>query len=288
MSTTFLPPAWQGTSLDSPITKVVVPLIAVYGDELYPSGTACIIAPWLAVTARHVVEDQFEHFVGHPPNKADNAVHETLTYVTPGNGQPAIPFFVSRTWYLEPYDIAVLLLTPASAMNHQHVWDRPRLSLLPPPEGSTVFAFGYPNSKAENVRGEASILNLDATTTTGTVLEVHHERRDTFRLPFPCFRTNARFDGAMSGGPVFDANGHVCGLICSNLPPDTPGGEHTSYVASLWPLLAIHIDAPWVRYQAGESYTMYEYAEAGIIDTIGLNHIKLERHATGNKVTCRY
>lgn len=287
MSTTFVPPMWRGTSLDSPITKVSIPLLAVYGSEIYPSGTACIIAPWLAVTARHVVEDQFARFVGRPPQRSDNAAHETLTYVNPGSGQPAIPFFVTRTWYLEPYDIAVLLLAPASAMNPQHVWDRPRLSLLPPPEGSRVFAFGYPNSRVESVRGEAPTLNLDATTTTGTVLEVHHERRDLVRLPFPCFRTDARFDGGMSGGPVFNENGEVCGLVCSSLPPDATGGEHTSYVASLWPLLAVQVDAPWDRYQAGASYPMYEYAEAGVIETVDLDHFKLERHATGNKLVCR-
>src|SRR5262245_1138172 len=112
MSTAFVPPTWQGTSLDSPITKVAIPLIAVREDDIYPSGTACIIAPWLAVTARHVVEDQFERYVGRLPDGSDEAAHETLTYINPGNGQPAIPLFVSRTWYLNPYDIAILLLAP--------------------------------------------------------------------------------------------------------------------------------------------------------------------------------
>ncbi len=129
---------------------------------------------------------------------------------------------------------------------------------------------------------------MDATTTTGTVLEVHHERRDSARLPFPCFRTDARFDGGMSGAPVFDENGHVCGVICSNLPPAAPDGEHVSYVSTLWPLLAIPIDAPWDRYPAGTRYPLYEYAAAGILDTVGLEHVALEKRPEGDRVICRY
>jgi hypothetical protein len=37
--------------------------------------------------------------------------------------------YIQRTWYREPYDIAVLLLGPASEMNPDHVWDVPVLSL---------------------------------------------------------------------------------------------------------------------------------------------------------------
>lgn len=107
-------PIWRGTSLESPITKVAIPLVAAVGSEFYPSGTACIIAPWLAITARHVVEDHFERFLGRRPNNTDEASHITVTYVASGGGQPVIPLFVQRTWYLEPYDIAVLYFPDSS------------------------------------------------------------------------------------------------------------------------------------------------------------------------------
>lgn len=55
-------PTWRGTPLDSPITKVSLPLIAAKDGDFYPSGTACLIAPWLAITARHVVDDHFERY----------------------------------------------------------------------------------------------------------------------------------------------------------------------------------------------------------------------------------
>jgi hypothetical protein len=54
-------------------------------------------------------------------------------------------------------------------------------------------------------------LTTNPYTPTGKVQEVHDERRDSGRLSFPCFRTNARYDPAMSGGPVFAEDGHLCG-----------------------------------------------------------------------------
>lgn len=288
MQDSFAIPSWEGTSLDSPITKVAIPLIAIRDGITYPSGTACVIAPWLAITARHVVEDHFKYFADRFPNQSDTATHHTLTYLNPGGGHGAIPLFVQRTWYLPPYDIAVLWLWPASEMDPKHVWDCARLSLLPPEIGSRVFAFGYPNSRSDKVVEGKIELRMDATTSTGTIKEVHHERRDAVMYPFPCFHTNARFDGGMNGGPVFNQEGNICGLVCGSLPAESPEIDHTSYVSSLWPLLAIQIDAPWDRYAAGTKYPLYEYAQERIVDVIGLEHFSVDKEPEGSKLSIYY
>jgi hypothetical protein len=120
------------------------------------------------------------------------------------------------------------------------------------------------------------------------VIEVHHERRDTVRLPVPCFQTNARFDGGMSGAPVFNEQGQVCGLVCSSLPPTTSDEDHCSYVSSLWPLLTIDIDAPWDRYPAGTRYPLFEYAQANIMNTVGLDKFGIEKRPEGYELSCGY
>jgi hypothetical protein len=43
----------------------------------------------------------------------------------------------------------------------------------------------------------------------------------------------------MSGGPVFNSTGRICGLVSSNMPPDTPEGDHSSYVSLIWPVLGL-------------------------------------------------
>jgi hypothetical protein len=89
---------------------------------------------------------------------------------------------------------------------------------------------------------------------TGEVIEVHPIRRDSSQYPFPCFRINARIDGAMSGGPVFNETGELVGLNCGTLAGDLDA-EQVSYATTLWPLLRILVtfnpsggDAPIQQY----------------------------------------
>jgi hypothetical protein len=85
-------------------------------------------------------------------------------------------------------------------------------------------------------------------------------------LPFPCFRVGARFDGGMSGGPVMNDRGRLCGIVCSNMPPSDEGGMHDSFVSTLSPVLGVAIDAPWNAARDRASYPLIEYATARIID----------------------
>ena len=41
---------------------------------------------------------------------------------------------------------------------------------------------------------------------------------------------------------MFNAAGHLCGMICSALPPTSDDEEHVSYVVSVWPAMAIMIE----------------------------------------------
>ena len=77
-------------------------------------------------------------------------------------------------------------------------------------------------------------------------------------MPFPCFRTNARFDGGMSGGPVFNASGRVCGLVCSTYPPFSEDEEHASYATLVWPAFAIPVDLDRVGHPRAERYLAFD------------------------------
>ena len=175
-----------------------------------------------------------------------NIGFELLLFFTQEKGTRTLPVKVIRMWRAAPLDLAVLGLGGGSDLPPDHRWKVPAISLLPPRRGTEVLAFGFPRSTIElEAPGGAPTLTLDPSTSVGEVVEIHHEFRDSGLLPFPCFRTNARFDGGMSSRPVINnSTGRVCGVICSTLPGVDDDDEHVSHVSTLWPIVVTPINAP--------------------------------------------
>jgi hypothetical protein len=239
-------------------------------DNYYASGTAIIIGNNLAITAQHVISDFFAYFEGHQldalPNSEIPGTFYMQVFQILNEGKSGLIWNVTRLWSCNFTDIAVLRLTPFSKDAVNYKWRLPILELIPPSVGDRVSAFGYRNARVSQLQGSIT-WKVDPKTSIGEVKEVHGEKRDICRLPFPCFQTNARYDGAMSGGPVFNDNGHLCGIICSNLPPssDSQEEDHASYVTSLWPLMGLKIDMDRKGHPTGVKYPILELARDGII-----------------------
>lgn len=97
-----------------------------------------------------------------------------------------------------------------------------------PPVGEQCAAFGYHSgvwSFADGVHN----LTHDFSITIGDIEEIYVPRRDSVMLSFPCFKTNARFNPGMSGGPVIGPRGKVIGLVCSSYEV-APNEQEISYV----------------------------------------------------------
>ncbi len=174
-------------------------------------------------------------------------------------------------------------LTPITKSTQEYKWRLPIIDLIPPKAGERVSAFGYRNQKIEKKNNEIR-WTVDSKTSVGEVIEIHDQKRDATRLSFPCFQTNARYDGAMSGGPVFNNNGRLCGIICSNLPPFEGSEEHVSYVTSLWPIMGTKIDMSRKGYPQNLKYPMLELARDGFIKAEGWDKVALFFDEKGNIV----
>ena len=238
-------PTFARAHRDHPLYGLVGPLVAIHrGREERMHGTAFLIAPGLAVTAAHVVIDYLEAFqkfnLSH--GKGDHRGQLSFNMVIPllrADGTHC-PLRVIHISFSLPGDFAILHLDRPKDGDWSSLTPFPTLQLGPPNEQSHIQAFGFPSGKV--TKGADGIANLHTwpRLSVGSVLEIHDRKRDGVTLNFPCFRTNARFDGGMSGAPIINNAGNVCGMVCKSydLLADE---EPISYGATLWPIAGIKL-----------------------------------------------
>lgn len=264
------------TSIDQIVHEVASPLIAHHmaSGEIYACGTAFIIGPGLALTAYHVIEDFVHRFErADAINSSINVSFELLMYLTLNEGNDIMPIKVLKIWRNSPLDMAVLAFAVPTDWPDSHVWKAPRLQLLPPKPGESIAGFGFATPKVSQAQDDIPEIDLSSRTTTGTVVEIHHQSRDKARLSFPCFRVDARFDGSMSGGPIFNSAGNLCGLICSSLPATEEHPEHISYACTLWPILGTLVDACEFSTAIEDQYPLAELFDCGKLHAVDRSSI---------------
>lgn len=260
-------------------------------DNFLASGTAVIIAPNLACTARHVVEDFFEKFLninkddmyrgrGDLHNKLANSDVRLVALQYQNDGNEVNIWRVQQIFFCLLTDIVFLYLLPSNdSADSYKKWFPCKINLFPPKIGENIYGFGFRSSNLSLISNTEKEMTLkwddQPSTTTGQVIDYHPQQRDSSRLTFPCFQTNARFDGGMSGGPVFNELGQLCGLICSSLPAMNDDEEHVSYVALIWPSLIAQITIPYKQLIGHVPYPLLDLARIGIITAIGFERVTL-------------
>ena len=247
------------TPLPSPITEFALQITSnLDGNDHYACGTAVPIAPHLAISALHVFEDHWTRHQSGPLPMDGEAAGQFTFVLAQAVGNQLNLWSVTRLWVTALTDIVLMRLTPISAGAGQHKFRHLSLDLAPPRVGERVQGFGYADSLA-TVDGPKTLrLTQRSMTTHGTVVEVFHQQRDAVKMPFPCFRTDAQFDGGMSGGPLFNQAGSLCGLICSTYPAFSADEDHAWYAVSLWPAMATPIDLDRRGHPQGVWYRTFD------------------------------
>ena len=245
-------------------------------DKVYVSGSCFRIAKNLYVTARHVITDYLDRF-----GVIDGVASFEIWAVHIKKGPDYSVWVVDRLWICPLSDLAVLHTKPyndVAAKDSDLICVG--LELRPPNVAERIVGFGHHSPTGQIRYGENGTRHIEVNAfgavTVGEVREVHHEKRDSARLAFPCYQVNTRFDGGMSGGPVLSDRGKVCGVICSNLPPDKGESEHVSYVATLWPLMATMINIDTSGREVETPYPLIELARKGIIAADGWEKVSIQ------------
>lgn len=254
-----------------PMFEVVLPLCARDNDGgFFASGSAVFVAPGIAVTALHVIKDYSDRLDGVTLNASIAAEEVSFRYSVFArqmvDGSPIIWRAISMT-AADPLDIAILHLERADNTPPNTSWPVPTIQFKPPAIDSDVFAVGFPKQSVIEYAPGKLKWDAEAFLAVGAVDEIHLQYRDTSRLKFPCFRTNARFDGGMSGGPVVTQGGEICGVICSNMEFYHSGEEHISYVSLLWPTLGLRIPTPAFLPSTQDNYTLRSLFELGHVSS---------------------
>jgi trypsin-like peptidase len=284
---------FENSSYDLPIFDVVFSVGGFTKDKFYVSGTAVVVAPFLAITAKHVVEDYMNRILGmdiykgtqNVSSKTVEAHMELVATQYRDKGQKVNIWRVENVYICLQTDIAFLHLTPSNKEAFDYKWTCCRINLNPPKIGDDIVGYGFHSSVSDmtkiNGRTELSWHDQPATT-HGKVTDYYPIQRDSSRINFPCFQTDARFDGGMSGGPIFNTSREIIGLICSSLPATEEFPEHVSYVALIWPTMITQISLPYKDLVNDIPYPALTLAERGIISAKGFEKVVIENSLGGN------
>lgn len=272
-------PAFTLLEGGSVITEIALHLVAHRDGRTVPMGTAVVIGSNVAITARHVVEACWSEFEGGALESSAAGTFALHALQVMRDGKQGVGYSATKTHVAPWTDLALLELTRWTDQPPGFEWWCPKLALLPPAVGTRVAAFGYHGSSVTPLANGAHVLR-SRSSSVGTVTAIHLHGRDR-TLPWSCFETNMRFESGMSGGPVFDDDGRLCGLVCSSMPPGPDAGDHVSWVTSLWPMMGMTIDTPREGHPAGVTYPVLELARAGLIHADGWERVSLEPGADG-------
>jgi hypothetical protein len=199
------------------------------GTEVH--GSAVLVAPGVALCARHVIEDYAA------PLKSGQASALCVGF---DDGSLRL-WRVAHLTTVPATDLAILGLTYATDLPDDHTFYQAHISTRTPALGERLICLGF---RAEHPLFPAGT-NVTGTVqfSAGTVLESHPEGRDSLVLPWPCLVADFPAWGGMSGGPVFDTAGRLIGLLSASLQAEDEPSP--SYVSLIWPSLGIEFLGEW-------------------------------------------
>ena len=203
------------------------------GSAFYISGRG------IALTAMHCLASPVEG----EWRQQDGGLNMYITRLRPdGNKSYRIEMVhIAQGFGIQRLDVAIIV-----AGTQNGILTQLAISSVLPKVGDDIFCYSCPNSEGQidNVTGK---LHIDHTDFAGKVTQhIPNGRGKIF--PGECFEAHMEAPGGTSGGPVFNAHGHVVGVISTGIAGSPP----IAYFAPLAPLLDVEFE-----FQTAEGLVMH-------------------------------
>lgn len=192
-------------------------------------GSGVLVAPGVVMAARHVVEPQEEKL-----RRGDQGI------MCSGITADGLVLWRCRgVTLVGNTDVAFLMVEAASSL--PNLLRQATLTTRMPRIGERIVIVGVKHH-AESPTAIDDEIKMSMMTAIGEVTARYEQKRDSVLLPHPCFEVSCAASGGMSGGPAFDKDGFLLGLITSSVEGDTGG---PTFLSLPWPAFAETINPIW-------------------------------------------
>jgi hypothetical protein len=198
-------------------------------------GSAVMIAPGVALTAGHVIEEM-----------------RAKGFLADGGGYLlALGFQKGRMqiWNANCFtavdigDLSIINLVRATHQHDQNTPDHlevnaPVMATRQPEVGEYISVIGFSASELTfDSASEERPIGISLLGGVGPITDIYPDRRDK-SLPNPSICISTRTVGGMSGGAAFDKMGRLIGVI-------SRGDDQSAFVSLLWPCVFTPLELAW-------------------------------------------
>jgi hypothetical protein len=258
---------FESLDLDQ-VDGIVLALDWVEDNAHHVWGSAVMVAPGVAVTATHVVQEMRVQGLGSSPNGYLLA----LGFHREG----MVIWSVNSLKEVGKGDLSVITLITATA---EPAWSSTPVNVATvaarePSVGESLHLMGFKAAELKHFGGALPI-GLSLHGGVGTILDVYPERRDSI-LAGPSVAVSAETVGGMSGGGAFDEDGRLVGIVSSGFA----GGP--SFVSLLWPCILTPLDVVWPPGLVQEPQSLAELSKRELCSIAGVENVVAREDADGS------
>jgi len=198
-------------------------------------GSAVMVGPGIAMCAWHVIEPRIQKIASGEHGITCFGVTEGGLHVWRVKKITAVP----------NSDLAILGLELANDLQPNATLYKSAITTRLPKVGDRLTIFGFRAGQEIFERNADSAVEFSANllVSSGAVITRYLTGRDQVMIRWPALEVSCPSWGGMSGGPVFNSEGKVIGLLSSSF--STSENDGPSYVSLLLPGLVARFEGGW-------------------------------------------